>query len=218
MEKLLLIGGGEHCDVVLSVLKKEIKTLKLFLDIYGIIDSKENLGKKINGIEIIGTDNDLIKLKDKVHYAFISLGSIKSTIKRQDIYHKIKKAGYKFFTIISVDSIIDESVTIGEGTIIMPGVIINSNAKIGKNTIINTGAIIEHDCQIGAHVHCAPGVVLSGGVQIEAGSHIGTGSTIIQHIHIGHNSIIGAGSVVVKNIKNNIIACGNPCKEIKTNE
>lgn len=218
MEKIIFIGGGEHCKVAISVLNKLKNNSKIDVEIYGIIDLSENIGRKISNIEIIGSDKDLLNLKNKVDSAFISVGGISDNSKRTNMFNQLKEIGYNLFSIISMDSIIDEDIQIGEGTIIMPGAIINTGVKIGRNVIINTGAIIEHDCIIEDNVHIAPGVVLSGGVNIGAGSLIGTGSSIIQHIKVGENCIIGGGSVVVKDIDSNIVAYGNPCKKVRKNE
>lgn len=218
MDRIIFIGGGEHCEVAISVLNKLKSISGVKVEIYGIIDLPEKVGKLVEGVEVIGTDNDLLALKKEVEYAFISVGGIGDNSKRIDIYKKLKALDYKLYTIISMDAVVDESASIGEGTIVMPGAIINRNAVIGNNVIINTGAIIEHGCKIGDNVHCAPGVILSGNVEVGAGSHIGTGSTVIQQIKIGENSIIGAGSVVVKNIGNNVVAYGNPCRVSRENE
>jgi acetyltransferase-like isoleucine patch superfamily enzyme len=59
---------------------------------------------------------------------------------------------------------------------------------------------------------------MAGFVKIGQGCLIGMGVNIIDGIEIGSNSIIGAGSVVTKNIPDNVIAYGNPCKIIRSNE
>lgn len=45
---------------------------------------------------------------------------------------------------------------------------------------------------------------------------IGGGVTVLSGVIIGDNTVIGAGSVVTKNIPSNVVACGNPCRIIKT--
>lgn len=47
---------------------------------------------------------------------------------------------------------------------------------------------------------------------------IGTRSIILKGSIIGDNSVIGAGSVVSGTIPPNVVACGNPCKVIRTLE
>ena len=206
-KKIVLIGGGGHCKVVISILKK-LDNFK----IAGIVDIYK-VGSSINKIKVIGTDDDLIDIcKIGIHNALITVGSTKDNTKRYRLFNMAKEIGYKFPVIISPEAIVDENVKIDEGTVIMPGCIINIDSSIGKNCIINTGAIIEHDCKMGDNCHIAPGVHISGAVNIGELSFIGIGVTIIQGIKIGKNATIGAGSVVIKDIPGNVIAVGNPAK------
>jgi len=208
-KKIVLIGGGGHCKVVVSILKK-LDNFK----IAGIVDNYK-VGSSRNKIKVIGTDDDLKDIcKIGIHNALITVGSIKDNTKRYRLYNMAKEIGYKFPVIISPEAIVDESVKIDEGTVVMPGSIINIDSSIGKNCIINTGAIIEHDCKIGNHSHIAPGVHISGAVNIGELSFIGIGATIIQGITIGKNVTIGAGSVVIKDVPDNVISLGNPAKII----
>jgi len=209
--KVVLIGGGGHCKVVISILKK----LDNF-EIAGIVDNYK-AGTLISGIKIIGTDDDLRDIyKSGIHNALITVGSIKDNAKRYRLFNIAREIGYKFPVIISPEAIVDESVKIDEGIVIMPGSIINIDSFIGKNCIINTGTIIEHDCKIGNHCHIAPGVHISGAVNIGELSFIGIGATIIQGIKIGKNVTIGAGTVVIKDIPDNVITVGNPAKIIRS--
>ena len=210
-KKIVLIGGGGHCKVVISILKK----LDNF-EIASIVDNYK-AGSLISGIKIIGTDDDLRDIyKSGIDNALITVGSMRDNTKRYELFKMVKKFGFIFPIIISQEAIIDESIKIGEGTIIMPGSIINIDSSIGKNCIINTGSIIEHECKIGNHCHIAPGVNISGTVNIGKLSFIGTNATIIQSIKIGKNVTIGAGSVVIKDIPDNVIAVGNPAKIINS--
>lgn len=210
-KKIVLIGGGGHCKVVISILNK----LDEF-EIVGIVDINK-AGNLISGIKIIGTDNDLKDIyKSGIHYAIITVGSTKDNTKRYTLFNTAKEIGYEFPVIISPEAIVNKSVKIDEGTVVMPGSIINIDSSIDKNCIINTGAIIEHDCKIEDHCHIAPGVHISGVVNIGELSFIGIGATIIQGIRIGKNVTVGAGSVVIKDIPDNVIALGNPAKIIKS--
>ncbi len=207
-EKILLIGGGSHCKVVLDILQKTNK-----YEVHGIIDLSAKIGLTICGIPIVGTDNDLVKFyRTGVEKCFISIGSTGNPKERVRVYKITKDIGFSFPNIISPNSIISPHVVLGCGNYIGPGVIINSGACVGNNCIINTGAIVEHDCILSDFVHLAPRTTLSGSVKVGKNTHIGTGSVIIQNINVGKNCIIGAGSVVTKNIKDSILAYGNPCK------
>lgn len=211
MDNLILVGGGGHCKSVLDSLKKSNK-----FKVVGILDIKENVGVLVDGVEIIGTDEDYKKLYFKgIKHAFITIGSITSTALREKIYHELNSIGFELPIIIDSSALVSPNAQIGQGTFVGKGAIINASSKIGHNCIINTGTIVEHDCNIGDFTHIAPGATLSGAVTVGNSSLIGTNSTVIQGIKIGCNTVIGAGSVVVKDIKNNAFAYGNPCREVK---
>lgn len=211
--KILLIGAGSHCKVILDLLLASRE-----YEIAGIIDLKKNLGTEVFGIPVIGTDAGLPGFfKSGINYCFISIGSIGDTRLRIKLYNLAKKTGFVLPNLINSDALVSPRVALGEGNYVAPGVFINAGTRIGNNCIINTGSIIEHDCRIGHFVHLSPGSVLSGGVSIGDHSHIGTGSIIIQGVQIGKKTIIGAGSVVMKNVRDCRIAYGNPCKERRSN-
>ena len=204
----MLLNDRNHCKVVISILKR----LNTF-NITGISDLEENLGKEVLGIETRYTDDQLETLHDKgIKYAFVTLGSVGNPDNRIRLFEMLKQIGFEIPVIISKDAMVDESVEIEDGTVIMPGAIINPGTEIGKNCIINTGAIIDHDCMIGDHVHIAPGVTLSGSVKIGSRSHIGTGASVIHGIEIGSRVIAGAGSVVVNAIQDNKKVMGVPAR------
>lgn len=211
MKKLLLVGGGGHCKSVIDSVLDSNK-----YDDIKIVDLKENIGKDILGIKIIGTDECLEKLhKSGYEYAFVTLGSIGNPKIRIKLYNILKKIGFKIPIIIDKSAIISKNCNIKEGAYIGKNVVINTGSIIEKCSIINTGSIVEHDCNIEEFVHIASGSVLGGNVTIKRNSHIGSNSTIRQQIVISENVVIGIGSVVVKNIENNILAYGVPCRMVK---
>lgn len=212
MEKIILLGGGGHCKSIIDT----IINSKLY-EIAGIIDLKQNIGQCINGIKILDNDENLIKYKEAgIENAFITVGSIGNPSIRIKLYNLASKLGFKIPAITDNSAIISKDSVIGCGTFVGKGVIINTKVVIGSNCIINTGSIIEHDCSIGDFVHISPGATLCGGVKICNNTHIGANSTIIQYRSIGENAIIGAGSIVTKDIRNNVTAYGNPCKEVRS--
>jgi sugar O-acyltransferase (sialic acid O-acetyltransferase NeuD family) len=211
--KILLIGAGGHCKVVLDVLSSNKE-----YDVAGIVGFQHLVGTKVLGVSIIGTDLDLPRLfKAGIRNCFIAVGSVGSPKTRVDLYNTAKRAGFSFPNIVSPRALVSSQAVLGQGNYIAPGAIINAGAKLGSHCIINTGAIIEHDCTLGDFVHLSPGAILSGGVTVGDLSHIGAGSVVIQNLEIGAQVMVGAGSVVTKNVRKNIIAYGNPCKERKKN-
>lgn len=212
-KKIVLIGAGGHCKVVLELLF----SIKEY-EVAGIVDFKDRVGSKVLGVSVVGADADLPRFfKAGIKNCFIAVGSIGNPRLRVNPYTIAQKIGFSFPNLISPSALVSSSAILGQGNYIAPGAVVNAGATIGNNCIVNTGAIIEHDCTVGDFVHLSPGSILSGGVTVGDYSHVGTGSVVIQNLEIGANVIVGAGSVVTGNIRENMVAYGNPCKERKKN-
>ena len=207
--RILLVGAGGHCKVVIDTLQR----LKTFT-ILGIIDSVKTV-KSVAGVSIIGDDAQLEKMLKKCPSAIVCLGSIGNPYKRMEVTRQLKKVGFKLPAIVHPSAIISKSAKIQEGAFIAAGAVIGPDVSIGEHVIVNTNASIDHDCHIGNFVHIAPGVTVSGGVEIGENSHVGTGATIIEYKKIGANTLIGAGSVVIGDVPANCKAYGNPCRVIE---
>lgn len=202
-QQILLVGGGGHCRSVLQGLKRS------GVSIVGIIEKANSEKLEVLGVPIIGTDDDLTEIVNKHKCSIlITLGSIKNNEFRKNLYNKIKKLNFEFYTYISDKAIIAEDVIIGEGSVVLDGAIINSGTRIGRNCIINSGSIIEHDCIVGDHVHVASGVVMSGVVCLKDLSFVGVGAVIKQNISIGEASIVGAGVTVINDVLDNTTFVG----------
>ncbi len=209
MENVIVIGGGGHAKVVISILKKISK-----YKILGYSEIKDN--GLILGVGYLGDDDKIIsKYTNTDTILVIGVGHLKSTELRIRLVEKFRNSGFEFPCIISPTSIINESVYVGEGTVVMDNVVVNTSSRIGKFCILNTSTTIEHDCKVGDFVHIAPGSTLSGEVQIGSFSFIGAGSTVINLVSVSQKCIIGAGSLIRKNISQPGLYVGNPIKKIK---
>jgi len=162
----------------------------------GYVDQK-NKGLTL-GVPYLGNDDNFIEsFKGNIEAVVLGVGQIKILKLRKTIVNKYKGAGFRFFTIISHDSIV------------------NKDVQIGKYSIINTNSTIEHDCKIANYVHIAPGVTISGEAKIGNNCMIGVGSAIIQGISIISNVVLGAGSIVHKDVTESDVYVGNPLRKIE---
>lgn len=210
MDKIIVIGGGGHAKVAISIMRK--------LNCYNIIGYVDNIDKgNILETAYLGTDDILAVLikKQNVDKAVIGVGSMLDNSIRHTLCKKLRNLGYSFPRIISPDAAINEDVLIGEGTLLMDSVVINAGTRIGSFSILNTNSSVDHDCIIGDFVHIAPGATLCGGVKIGNNAFVGAGATIIQYKSIGENCIIGAGAVVVKDCLESGKYVGIPARLMK---
>lgn len=212
MSEIIVIGGGGHAKVVISVLRKLPD-----YDIVGYVD-KEDKGV-ILGIGYLGNDAILPDIKDNHPdcHAVIALGNIdhRHGQTRKNLCEHLEKLGFTLPVIISPTAIINEDVNIATGTTILDGAIVNTGTRIGRCAIINTGCAIDHDCRIGDYVHIAPGATLSGGVQVGNESFVGAGATIIHYTTIADSCVIGAGAVVIRDCTSKGTYTGVPARLVR---
>jgi sugar O-acyltransferase (sialic acid O-acetyltransferase NeuD family) len=190
MKDIVLIGGGGHCEAVIDVIEQENK-----FKIIGIIDKPELLGKNIQGYEIIGNDSELKEVAKFCDNAFITIGHIKSSMARVELFKTAVELGFNLPTIISPRAYISKHANIGIGTVIMHDVLINTKVSIGDNCIINTKSLIEHGSEVGNHCHISTNAVINGNVLIGNSCFIGSASVTKQCMEIKDNSFVKAGSV-----------------------
>lgn len=188
-EKIILIGGGGHCHSVIDVIEQENK-----YEIIGIIDTTENIGKKVLDYEIIACDDDLEELFKTCKNAVITIGHIKSNTLRVKLFAKLKNIGFNLPVIVSPLAYISKHSSLDEGTVVMHHALINANVKIGKNCIINSKALIEHDCIVEDNCHISTASVLNGGVVLKENTFFGSNATSKQESII--DGFIKAGSLV----------------------
>ncbi|MFA6761004.1 MAG: acetyltransferase [Sulfuricurvum sp.] len=188
-EKILLIGGGGHCKSVIDVIEQENR-----YEIVGIVDTKENIGKKVLGYEIVACDDDLARLFETCKNAIITVGHIRSNTTRVRLFEGLKSIGFELPSIISPLAYVSKHSSIGEGTVVMHHALINANAKIGKNCIINSKALIEHDCIVEDNCHISTASVLNGGVIVRENTFFGSNATSKEQSII--DKFVKAGSMV----------------------
>jgi acetyltransferase-like isoleucine patch superfamily enzyme len=81
---------------------------------------------------------------------------------------------------------------------------IGDNVRCGANTLITDSDWHPDDPRVGP----------SKPVTIGNNVWLGINVVVLKGVEIGENTVIGANSLVTKNIPANVIAAGNPCKEI----
>lgn len=206
---IIVVGAGGHAKVLIDILHMN------HIPMIGLTDkNRSNQGKTVLGVPIIGNDDMILSYSPQKIVLINGLGSIGSTLYRQQIFTIFQGQGYRFYNVIHESAIIAQDVRYGEGIQVMAGAVVQPGCVLGNNLILNTKASVDHDCVVGDHVHIAPGTTISGGVVIGEGAHIGTGAVVIQGVKIGKASIVGAGAVVTKDIPDHTLVMGVPAKAV----
>ena len=197
--KFILIGGGGHARVVLSIIEAQETSI-----LEGVFDSNPKI-EALDGVENFQNYNpDLFPNA----LAFIAIGD--NRIRKQ----LAQTINHVFGVIIHPSAIMDRLSSVEEGSVVMHRAVIQRGTQIGKHAIINTASSIDHDCILGDFIHIAPNATLCGGVVIGDETFIGAGALVLPQIKIGKRVTVGAGAVVTKNIPDGATVVGNPGKII----
>jgi sugar O-acyltransferase (sialic acid O-acetyltransferase NeuD family) len=209
MSKTVVIGGGGHAKVLISLLNKMAKPVVGYTD-------PDDQGS-ILGARWLGDDDVLSGLSagGARHDAVIGVGKVDASSLRLQICSRVEALGLTFPAIVSPHAIVNEDVAIGGGSVVLDAAVVNTGTMIGRFCILNTSSTVEHDCRLGDNVHLAPGVTLSGGVTIGANTMVGVGSSIVHGIAVCGDCLICAGSTVTRDITTPGVYAGAPCRRVK---
>jgi sugar O-acyltransferase (sialic acid O-acetyltransferase NeuD family) len=206
-EGIVVVGGGGHSKVLISLLKKAGYKVLGYTD-------KTDRGL-ILGVEYLGDDTALHDFAGSGQLnAVIGIGKVDASPVRLDRQRALQAGGFAFPVIRSPQAVVNEDVVVGPGTVLMDRVVVNSGTVIGEASILNTGSTVEHDCRVGNNVHIASGATLAGGVTIGDHCMIGMGCNVIQLVTIGTGCIIGAGATVVRDLSEPGTYVGSPAKRV----
>jgi sugar O-acyltransferase (sialic acid O-acetyltransferase NeuD family) len=206
---VVVIGGGGHAKVLISVIHK------LPWTIAGYVDPRD-VGPLL-GVLHAGGDDVLPTLLDRHPgcAAAMGVGKVDATDRRARIQAEAEALGYGFPTIISPSAVVNDEVELGAGTTIFDGAVVNAGVLTGPICVVNTNATVEHDCRLGTNVHIATGATVSGGVTIGDHTFVGAGVVVIHGVRIAEGCLIGAGAVVTDDISEPGTYVGAPARRIK---
>lgn len=192
MNSILLIGAGGHARSIIDIIHSSRPNCNIAL-----VGKPHEVGTSVLGCPVLGTDDDLPKLREQFNSAFLAVGQLPDSRPRRSILHKIHDLFFDFPVLTSAHAVVSTHSQISPGTVIGHGVIINSNSFIGSHCIINSCALIEHDVQIADHCHVSTGALVNGGVVLGEGCFIGSGAILREQLSLPSDTIISAGKRVM---------------------
>ena len=208
-KKIAIFGAGGHATVVTNEINKlkDYEIVAYFVSDLHNLDINCNYKKKMLQIN----KKNLLNLVKNSVSGIIAIGN---NILRKKIVDnsRLISRSFKWEKIISKDSVVSSTVTVGDGTIIMSGCIVNPYSKIKNHCLINTGSIIEHENIFEDYSSVGPGVITGGNVKVGKFSHLGMGSVVLEKINVKNNVLIGANSFVNKDCLANKIYYGSPLR------
>jgi sugar O-acyltransferase (sialic acid O-acetyltransferase NeuD family) len=118
-------------------------------------------------------------------------------------------------TLVHSTSTLDDGVSLGAGTIVLPGARIQVDASIGRHVLVNANAVVGHDCVVNDHVVLSPLAMLGGAVVVEGAAFVGAGAVVLPGRVIGFGATIGAGAVVTADVPPLTRVAGVPAERLR---
>jgi sugar O-acyltransferase (sialic acid O-acetyltransferase NeuD family) len=183
---ILLIGAGGHARACIDVIEQEGR-----FAVAGLIGQSEEVGTRVLGYPVLGTDADLPRLLHNGASALIAVGQIKTAEPRIRLFELLGRCGCEFPVIVSPRAYVSRHALVGAGSIVMHGATVNAGASVGRNCILNSHCLIEHDSVIGDHCHVATAATINSGVRVGDATFIGSNASVRQLVRIGERCLIG---------------------------
>ena len=204
MKKLLIFGTGD-----ISILAKYYFETDSDYKVVGFVcDDEFHNSDQFEGKKLYKFSNLKTSINIDDHYIFVGISYRQLNKVRENIYHKIKKLGFKFASYISPKSEISPNVKIGENCFILENQTIQPFVEIGDNVIIWSGNHIGHRSKISNHVYISSHVCVSGYCEIGERTFIGVNSALGDFSKIGKDTFISMSSTVYGNIKDGSVIIG----------
>lgn len=203
LEPLLLLGGGGHCKSVIEVAES------IGRPILGILDVPSEVGKRILGYPVIGTDDDIPRYVRQAEF-LVTVGHIKDPDLRIRLHERVEAAGGRLATLVASTARVSRHARLGEGTVVMHHCLVNASAEVGKGCILNSFCNIEHDAVIGDYTHISTGAMINGACRVGRGVFIGSQSVMANGTEVCDGCVVGAGALVRKSFRVPGIYSGNP--------
>ena len=128
----------------------------------------------------------------------IALGYKKMNQIRQQKFEDAKRKGYRIENFVH-PSVVDESVAMGEGNIILEHVTLAYGTKIGNSNIIWNGSQISHESQVGDYNFFSVDSVIAGKTVVKNNCFLGINSTVLGNRTLEYATLVGAGAFVKEN-------------------
>lgn len=179
-----MLGAGGHAKVVIATVRATGGEVAAVLD-----DDPNIFGTRVLGLSVEGPISTAVTFGLPCVAAIGDNGGRRSVVKSLQVI---------WATLVHPTAVLDESVGLGEGTVVFAGAVLQPDARVGRHAIVNTSASIDHDCVLADFCQVAPGAHLGGNVALGIGAFVGIGACVHQGSRLESGAVLGGGGFLTR--------------------
>lgn len=173
MKKLLIVGAGGFGRVTLEHAQAEFEC--------AFVDDTVPVGERVCGAEVVGTTDDIGRLRDRFENLTVAIGN---NAAREKFLKIAENAGYALPNVIARSAYLSPFAKVGRGCVILNNAVIQNGAIVGDGVLINPGVEAHQDSVVGSYS------------LIYTNSVVRTFATVGERAKIGSNATVATGAVV----------------------
>jgi sugar O-acyltransferase (sialic acid O-acetyltransferase NeuD family) len=203
MVEIILIGAGCHAKAIIAAARQCGTVVRAIYD-----DDRSRWGQSLLDVPITGPVADAPSAHRPAVLGYDDPHKRKAITSSLDV---------SWTNVIHPSAFLNESASVGTGTVILEGAILQPSVIVGRHVLIAANATLSHDCIVEDGVQLSEGVDLAGGVRVAEGTLVGVGAVVTPNVHIGAWTIIGPRSAVIRDAPGNSHLQGVPATCVDNN-
>lgn len=134
------------------------------------------------------------------------------------LFERVHADGFSCATLIHPDADISPDCQIGEGVIVFTGCYVSAESVIGDDVCIMPHVGIGHNVRIGAGSQISMGCNIGGFATLGEGVYLGLSASVRDRTSVGAWSVVSQGACVLQDLREGVVAMGNPARAIAKNK
>jgi sugar O-acyltransferase (sialic acid O-acetyltransferase NeuD family) len=200
MSEIILIGACGHAKAIIAAARQCGISVRAIYD-----DEPTHWGQSLLEVPIVGPVADAPSAQRPAVLAYDDPRKRKSIAATLDV---------PWTTVIHPSAFLNESASVGAGTVILEGVILQPSVIVGRHVLIAANATLSHDCVVEDGVLLSEGVDLAGGVHVAEGTVFGVGAVVIPNVHVGAWTTVGPRAAVIHDVPDHSRLEGVPARSV----